>query len=144
MEFLTLSRYSFLSSIIPSESFKLQPVSTRVDAYICCSSNTCTIMGVSPLENVADDFKFASPAVGFLTCSSWIDCEMGGRWPSNCWFLKYCHQNIFGPACNILEKFTSSFFSMRFFNVQWCIHTIILTELRRNPVLSHEIDQILI
>ena len=42
---------------------------------------------------------------------------MGSRWPHSCCFVGCCFQELFNEARSILVKFSSCFFSIRFFSV---------------------------
>ena len=44
-----------------------------------------------------------------LTHLTWMICEMEGRRPYSCCFVRYCFQDLFKTAHHILLKFPSSF-----------------------------------
>ena len=56
---------------------------------------------VSMQDSIGDviyDFIFASPAVPHIFCSSYLNSEMGGKWPQSYCFVGFCFQNLFKTA----------------------------------------------
>ena len=49
---------------------------------------------------------------------TWINYEIGGKWPYSCCLVGYFFQDLFKTACSILMYFLSSFFSMHFVRLQ--------------------------
>ena len=77
-------------------------------------SNTCAFVRRGPLENLAYEFAFTSPAVSHMFVRLiWMVLGMGGKCPYSCCFVGYCFQNLFNIAHSILLQFLSSFFSLR-------------------------------
>ena len=51
-------------------------------------ANTGMFVYWNPLENVSFEFVFISPTVPNMSCSSWIVCEMEGKWLYSYCFFK--------------------------------------------------------
>ena len=87
--FLTLSYHLSLSTITLVKSFKQHPVSTELmKVSFCWLTNTGLSMYKSIEENIVYEFVLTSPAVPSMSCSSYLDGEMGGKWPYICGFCK--------------------------------------------------------
>ena len=110
---LSLSIHSHHSSLLPGlPNCILYP--HRADVSSCWLANTGMFICQCPLKNIANEFIFASPEVSYMSRSSWMVCEIGGKWPYSCCFVGCCFQNLFKTVCSIFVSFPSSHFSMRF------------------------------
>ena len=117
---LTLSRHSSLSSIAPSRSSMLHPVSVQS----CCRqvlaghptfARPCEeLHGSTSLMSL---FLLLQQCPGCLVGLIWMDFEMGGRWPYSCCFVGCCLQDLFNIVSSILVQLASSFFSLHLLSV---------------------------
>ena len=99
-----LSHYSSLSSIALSRSPRQHPVSERwwYQSFFI-GKNCCVYVG--PSENVAYEFVFASPAVPYMFCASYLDTWLDGRQVTvQQLFCKgCCFEDLFKSARSILD-----------------------------------------
>ena len=113
MEFLTPPLSLSLSSIAPGRSSQFFLYPHRTDVSFCWSANTSTSKCKHPSENVAYHLVLASPEC--LVRFTSMVCEMGGSWPYNCCFVRYCFHDLFKTAPSIFVQFPSDFFPNAFF-----------------------------
>ena len=75
------------------------------------TASTAVYLSWSLLWNVTYEIVINSPAVSGM---SGMVCKMGGKWLYSCCFERCCFQDLLNIARNILDKFSSHFFSNRF------------------------------
>ena len=110
-----LSTHSHHSSLLPGlPNCILYP--HRADVSSCWLANTGMFICQCPLKNIANEFIFVSSEESYVSCSSWMVFEIGGKWPYSCCFVGCCFQNLFKTACSILVLFLSSLFSIHLAN----------------------------
>ena len=120
---LALSRHSSLSSIAPSRSFMLHPVSAAAAAEMLLIGSSCSSNTARPCEGVYRSTSSMSLSLllqqypAYLVRITWMVFEMGDRWPYNCCFVGCCLQDLFNIVGSILVQLSSSFFSIRLVSV---------------------------
>ena len=116
-------------TVPPSLSLSLNP---SLSPYLPAGPWTSLLVGqhrhIHADESIEECYLgvyFISPVV-CLVRFGWMFFEIGGNCPYS-WYFVWCYiQNLFKTAGNILVKFPSSFFFMRFVSV----HTAITVVLR--------------
>ena len=74
----------------------------RVDVSSYWSANASVFICRSSQENVAYEFVLTSPAVPNMSCSSYLECQMLGKWSYSSCFVGYCSHALFKTTRNIL------------------------------------------
>ena len=117
---LTLSRHFSLSLIASGRSSGLHPVSSHgCWMYVRAGRPAFArpYVGVHWSTSLMSSSLLLNQLPACLVRLTCIVFVIGGRWPYSWWFWRYCRQDLFNIALNILVWLPSSFFSSRLVSV---------------------------
>ena len=101
-------------------------------------------VGVHLRTSVIFPSLFHEECLACFVYLTWMACQMGGKWPCSCCFVKCYSHDMFKTARNIFVLFLSRSFLIATLFFRGCNHTIALTwfQFRRIPVLFFQGDKI--
>ena len=121
--FLTLSRQSILSFIVPDRSSCQQSLSIQTCCRFVHLGHRTLFVTFSnePFVHWRTSqiilFLLLQQCPAYLDRLPWMVLEIGGRWPYICCFQWSCFNDLFNTVCNILVQLLFSFFFIHFVSV---------------------------